>query len=149
TANACWIALVVWLGWQLAWTAWRERAAARAALPLLLTGLNAGALLLWPLWLLRATTGEVRGWAEVKRILAGVQLARVEVMYQLAAPFAWMVNGWDKFTIGTALGYAYALLLVLLWAAARWLGDAREPGAPPAWRWLLVAFAAAAGTMLF
>jgi hypothetical protein len=152
TANACWIGLEVWLGWQLAWALWRERAAARAALPLLLTGLNAGALVLWPLWLLRGLSGEVRGLAEVRRILSETHLGSVDVMYQLGAPFAWMVNSWDKFMLGTALGYAYLLLLLSLWAGARWLGDAREarvPGAPPPWRWLLVAFAASAGMMLF
>ena len=152
TANACWIALEVWLGWQVAWALWRERVAARAALPLLLTGLNAGALLLWPLWLLRALHGEVRGMAEVRRILSGTHFDGVEVMRQLCAPFAWMVNSWDKFMLGTALGYAYLLLLLSLWAAVRWLGDARdssERGTPPPWRWLLVAFAAAAGMMLF
>src|SRR6185295_4254534 len=106
TANVCWMGAQLWLGWQLAWTVWRERAAARAALPLLLTGLNAGALLLWPLWFLRALNGKVRGVAEVRDILAAAHWDRVEVLYQLSAPFAWMVNAWDKFTVGTALGYA-------------------------------------------
>ncbi|HEY6195425.1 MAG TPA: hypothetical protein VI504_10310, partial [Candidatus Eisenbacteria bacterium] len=152
TANACWIGLEVWLGWQVAWAIWRERTPARAALPLLLTGLNAGALLLWPLGLLRAAVGEVRGPAELARILHLVRLDRVEVMHQLSAPFAWMVNSWDKFMLGTALGYAYLLLLVSLWAGVRWLSDARagrDPAAPPPWRWLLVAFVSAAGMMLF
>jgi hypothetical protein len=150
-ANACWAGLLVWLGWQLAWALWRERAAARPAMPLLLTGLNAGTLLLWPLWFLRALAGEVRGAAEVRRILAGTHWGRVDVMRQLCAPFAWMVNPWDKFLLGTALGYAYLLLLLSLWAGARWLGAgaAGRGPAPPSWRWLLVAFAAAAGMMLF
>jgi hypothetical protein len=151
-ANVCWVGLLVWLGWQLAWTLWRERAAARAGLPLLLTGLNAGALLLWPLWFLRAFVGEVRGVAEARRVLAGAHWGGVDVMRQLSAPFAWMVNSWDKFLIGTALGYAWLLLLVALWAGARWLADAgaTEPGsARSAWRWLAVAFAASAGMMLF
>src|SRR5262249_25769623 len=56
-ANVCWMGAQVALGWQLAWTLWRERPAARAALPLLLLGLNAGALLLWPAWLGRAFIG--------------------------------------------------------------------------------------------
>jgi hypothetical protein len=152
TANVCWVAAQVGLGWQLAWTVWREARTARAALPLLLTGLNAGALLLWPLWFVRAFAGEVRGAAEAKRIWENAGWDRTDVLYQLGAPFAWMVNGWDKFTIGTALGYAYLLLLVALWAGARWLGDERDlrpEGAPPAWRWLLVAACAGAGMMLF
>jgi hypothetical protein len=91
--------------------------------------------------------------AEVRRIFREAQFGRVEFMHQLNAPFAWMVNSWDKFMLGTALGYAYLLLLVSLWAGARWLSDARgraTAGAgPQPWRWLLVAFAAAAGMMLF
>jgi hypothetical protein len=151
-ANVCWMGVQVALGWQLAWTLWRERAAARAALPLLVLGLNAGALLLWPLWLLRALIGDERGLAEARRIIATAGWGTAEVIHQLNAPYAYMVNSWDKFTIGTALGYAYLLLLVVLWAAARWLeaarpGDAPHPGG--AWRWLGVAFAASAGTMLF
>jgi hypothetical protein len=152
TANACWMAVQVWLGWQVAWALWRERAAARAALPLLLVGLNAGMLLLWPLWLLRALIGDVRGPAQLRQMLASAHWDRTDVIHQLCAPYAWMVNSWDKFTIGTALGYAYLLLLVTLWAATRWLGDVRDvrdSGQPPAWRWLLVTFTGAAGMMLF
>ncbi len=152
TANVVWMGAQVWLAWQLAWLVWREPRAARPALPLILTGLNAGALVLWPLWFLRAFRGEVQGAAEVARIWYGAAWDRTDVLYQLGAPFAWMVNPWDKFTIGTALGYAYLLLLVTLWAGGRWLaaaGEERPPGAPPAWRWLLVAACAAAGTMLF
>ncbi len=152
TANVCWMGAQVWLGWQLAWTVWRDRGAARAAVPLLLTGLNAGALLLWPLWLLRALRGEVQGTAEVGRILANARWDRVDVLHQLSAPFAWMVNSWDKYVVGTALGYAYLLLLVSLWAGARWLTDSRESrpaGTPPPWRWLLVVVSGTSGMMLF
>ena len=151
-ANVWWIVAMVWLGWQLAWLAWRERATARAALPLLLTGLNAGALLLWPLWLARALVGETRGIDEVRRVLAESHFDRIDVIYQLPAPFAWMVNSWDKYMIGTAVGYGYLLFMVSLWAGGRWLAEPRgdrPPGAPPAWRWLLVVAAAAAGMMLF
>ena len=150
TANAVWIATLVALGANLAWTVWRTRAAVRGAVPVLLLGLNAGALLLWPLWLLRALRGEVRGMAEVGRIVRESQWNGVEVMHQLCAPFAWMVNAWDKFMLGTALGYAYLLMLVALWAGVRWLSDTREGDrASGAWRWLVVAFMAAAGMMLF
>ena len=150
TANAVWIATLVALGANLAWTVWRTRAAVRGAVPVLLLGLNAGALLLWPLWLLRALRGEVRGMAEVGRIVREAHWNGVEVMHQLCAPFAWMVNAWDKFMLGTALGYAYLLMLVALWAGVRWLSDARDGDrSSGAWRWLVVAFMAAAGMMLF
>ncbi len=151
TANAVWVATLVWLGSALAWTLHRSRAASRLALPLLLVGLNAGALLLWPLWLLRATRGEVRGMAEMRRIIAAADWNGVSVMRELSAPFAWMVNAWDKFMVGTALGYAYLLLALTLWAATRWLTDARgaADGRPGAWRWLWVVAVASAGMMLF
>jgi hypothetical protein len=151
-SNVLWMASSVGVVWQLAWAVWRDRAAARGALPLYLVGLNAGALLLWPLWLVRALRGEVRGLEEVQRILAGGVWNRTEVVRELCAPFALLVNHWDKFTVGTALGYAYLLLLVWWWAAVRWFGDVREPrpeGTPPAWRWLVVAASTAAGMMLF
>ena len=151
-ANVWWIATLVWLGWQLAWLTWRERKAASAAVALLLTGLNAGALSLWPLWLARAFVGEVRGWDEVKRVFAEAQWDRTDVIYQLSAPFAYMVNSWDKYMVGTALGYGYLLLMVTLLAGARWLSESRAgrpAGATPPWRWLLVSALAAAGMMLF
>ena len=151
-ANVLWMAAQVALVWQLAWVVWRDRLAARGALPLFLAGLNAGALALWPLWLVRALRGEVRGLDEVQRVLASGAWYRTEVLRELAAPFALPVNSWDKFTIGTALGYAWLMLLVWWWAGARWFADARAQrpeGAPPAWRWLLVTAAAAAGMMLF
>jgi len=151
-ANVVWNATLVWLGWQLAWLTWRERGAARAALPLLLTGLNAGALFLWPLWFVRAFFGETRGMDEVRRVIANAHWNTIEVLYWLPAPFAWMVNSWDKYLVGTALGYGYLLMLVSLWAGARWLAEPREgraAGAPPAWRWLLVSGLASAGMMLF
>lgn len=149
TANVVWMGVVVWLGFQIAWALARTRAAARTALPLLLLGLNAGALFLWPLWLLRAARGEVRGMSEVARIVREARWDGVEVMHQLCAPFAWMVNAWDKYMVGTALGYAYLLLLVTLWASLRWLSDARAAGTTAAWRWLVVVFASSAGMMLF
>jgi hypothetical protein len=151
-ANVWWIVTLVWLGWQLAWATWRERGAAGPTLTLLLTGLNAGALFLWPLWFLRALVGETRGMEEVHRVLAGLHWDSVDVIYQLSAPFAYMVNSWDKYMVGTALGYGYLLLMVSLWAGMRWLTEPRNerpPGSPPAWRWLLVTGVAGMGMMLF
>lgn len=135
--------MVAWIGiaWQLAWMVWRREREARGVLVLLTLGLNAGAWLLWPLRLVRALRGEVTGWAEVQRQVANVKLGSTDVLYVLHAPFAWMVNSWDKWTIGTALGYAYVLMAAYLWSFARW-ATARDP------RWLATAALTAAG-MLF
>jgi hypothetical protein len=151
-ANVWWIVTLAWLGWQLAWSTWGERRTAGAALSLLFTGLNAGALFLWPLWFARALAGETRGWNELKRVVGEARWSSTDVIYQLSAPFAWMVNSWDKWMVGTALGYGYLLMLVALWASSRWLAEPRAErpaGAPPPWRWLLVMGVAAAGMMLF
>jgi len=128
--------------WTVAYTLWQDVRAARGALVLGTLGLNAGMWLLWPLQLVRALNGEVRGLAEVKRILANSHWDSTDVIYQIQAPFAWMVNFWDKYTLGTPLGYAYLFMLVHWWALGRlWQGASR--------RWLAVTALSAAGMMLF
>ncbi len=134
--------LVVWLVWQLAWAVWGERRAAQGAVVLLLLGMNAGAYLLWPLRLLRALSGEVRGWPEVKRLVGAIRLDSTDVLYELNAPFAHMVQFLDKFTLGTPIGYAWLMFLLHFLALARWLESGNA-------RWLAVGALAAAGMQLF
>lgn len=145
-ANVVWMGVQIALVWQLAWGVWGGARAARGTLALWTLGFNAGALLLWPLGFVRALVGSTRGLADVRNVLAGTSLGSTDVLYTLSAPFAWMVNFWDKYTIGTALGYGYLLALVLLWALVRHLGTT---GAPGSGRWLVVAALATAGAMLF
>ena len=140
--NAVDMGLVVWLVWQLAWAVWGTRRAAQGAVTLLLLGLNAGAYLLWPLNLVRALQGDVRGWAEAKRLASSIRLDDSEVIYFLQAPYAQMVQFYDKFTLGTPIGYAWLMMLLHFLALARWL----ESGSV---RWLLVGALAAAGMQLF
>lgn len=129
--------------WQLAWNVWgRNERAARGVLVLFTLGLNAGAWLLWPLQLVRAFHGEVSGMDEVRRIVAHARWDSTDVLYQLQAPFGWMVHFWDKVVLGTPLGIAYLFLLLFWWALARlWLGGSG--------RWLALAFVAGAGSVLF
>lgn len=127
--------------WQTAFALWDEERAARGAVLLLTLGLNAGAWLLWPLRLLRGLTGDVRGMDEFRRIVAHSKWDSTDVLYELQAPFAHMVNFWDKYTLGGPLGGAYLYLLLHFWALARWLRDGQ-------WRWLAIAFAAGAGGVL-
>lgn len=127
--------------WQVAHELWDDERAARGAVLLLTLGLNAGAWLLWPLRLLRGLTGDVRGGEEFARIVANSKWNSTDVLYELQAPFAHMVNFWDKYTLGGPLGGAYLYLLLHFWALARWLRDGQ-------WRWLVVAFAAGAGGVL-
>lgn len=139
--NVLGMATMIVLVWQIAWMLWRDARAAAGAVALYTVGLNAGAWLLWPLKLARALQGDVRGWDEVQRQIQNTQTGSTAVLYELSAPYGWMVNFWDKWTLGTSLGYAYGLLLVYFWAFARWLA-AGDP------RWLAAGALAAAG-MLF
>jgi hypothetical protein len=93
---------------------------------LTLLGLNAGAWLLWPLNLLKAFTGDVRGWPEVLRQFSVIQFQSDGVVFSLGAPFAHMVNLLDKFSLGTALNYAWILLLLYIWGALSWLDGGRK-----------------------
>lgn len=127
--------------WQLAWALWDDERAARGTLVLFTLGLNAGAYLLLPIEFGRALTGEVRGLPEIRRLLSLVHVGSLDVIYVLAAPFAWMVQFWDKVTMGGPLGYAYLFLLLHLLALARVL---RGGGG----RWLAVAFLAGLGSNL-
>lgn len=136
------IGIVVWIVWQLAWAVWRDRRAARGVVLLMLLGMNAGAYLLWPLRLLRALSGEMRGWAEARRIAAGIRLDSTDVLYELNAPFSHMVQFFDKFTLGTPIGYAWLMMLLHFLGLARWLDSGSV-------RWLAVTAFAAAGMQLF
>lgn len=126
---------------QLAHALWDDARAALGAMMLFVLGLNAGAWMLWPLHLLRALTGTVRGAAEMRRIAADTRLDGTDILYVLSAPYAHMVNVWDKFTLGGPLGGAYLYLLLHWWALAHaWKTGER--------RWWIVAFAAGAGSVL-
>ncbi len=127
--------------WQVAHELWDSERAARGAVLLLTLGLNAGAWLLWPLRFVRALGGDVRGLDEMRRIVANARWDSTDVLYELQAPFAHMVNFWDKYTLGGPLGGAYLYLLLHFWALARWLRDRQ-------WRWLVVAVLAGAGGVL-
>lgn len=139
--NVVSMAVFLRLVWHIAARVWREHAAADGALLLAAVGFNAGAWLLWPLRLVRALGGYERGGAEIQRQLAAHHLGTVDVLFSLSAPFALMASLLDKFMLGTALGYAWLLFALFLWALVRWV----EEGAADAPVW---ATAAAAG-MLF
>jgi len=136
------LCLIVWVVWQLAWSIWRERRAAQGAVLLLLLGQNAGAYLLWPLQTVRAFHGDVQGWNEVKRIAGAVQLDNSNVLYVLQAPFSHMVQFYEKFLLGTPIGYAWLMMMLHFLGLARWL-ESRDA------RWLVVSALATAGMQLF
>jgi hypothetical protein len=118
--------LIVALIHRLGLTLWRSERAATGAAALTVLGLNAGTWLLWPLTLLKALSGEVRGWEEVRRQIGVVHLLDAHAIDALSAPFAYMTNFIDKFAEGTALNYAWVLLLLYLWSALAWLERGRR-----------------------
>lgn len=126
----------------LALRVWRTPEAGRGAALLAVFGLNAGAFLLWPLWLVLAFTGEVRSLDEVARQLRNIQIGEAWIIHALAAPFSHMVSLLDKLMVGSPLGYGYLLMILHLWAMARWLERGRALD-------LIWIGAAAAGMMLF
>lgn len=126
----------------LALRVWRTPEAGRGAALLAVFGLNAGAFLMWPLRLVLAFTGEVRSLDEVARQMRTTHVGEAWVIHTLAAPFAHMVNLLDKLMVGSPLGYGYLLMILHLWAMARWLERGRTLD-------LLWLGSAAAGMMLF
>jgi hypothetical protein len=139
--NAANMAATMLVVWTIGRRLWGVPAAAGCAM-LTALGFNAGAWLLWPLNLLRALLGRNRGWPEVKFALDQVHLTDWRVMNSLGAPSTYMANFLDKFLVGTALNYAYVMMLLYLWALVTWLATGRR--ATLAW-----AAASACGMMMF
>src|SRR5262249_26011786 len=125
------------LVWHVAFTVWRQHPPAHRARALAALGFNHGAWRLWPLRVVQALTGHVRGWAEIRRQLAHHYLGTVDVLFSVSAPFALMASPLDKFLLGNALGYAWVLFALFLWALGRWA----EEGATDALAWAAVAAA--------
>jgi len=121
---------------------WGRPAAGIGAAALMAFGLNAGAWLLWPLRLLRALTGAVRGPEELALQLRTLELGSARIIYSLSAPFAHMVSFLDKLLVGSPLAYGYLLMILHLWATLEWLGGASRAFLP----WIA---ATAAGMLLF
>ncbi|MBI5711351.1 MAG: hypothetical protein HZC42_13790, partial [Candidatus Eisenbacteria bacterium] len=114
------------LAYRMGLTLWRDRTAAAGAVALTAFGLNAGVWLLWPGRFVTALVGHTRGWSEVAAELHGVRFGAMPVLYQLSAPFGHIASFIDKFTVGTALSYAWIQLLVFLWGALLWVRDGRR-----------------------
>jgi hypothetical protein len=123
--NVTVMALFTRFAYRLGYAVWRDREAASGAALLMTLGFNACAWLLWPLRLVTAFSGEVRGIAEVRRILHDAYLLDDRVFFALGAPFAHPVNFLDKFLLGSPLAYTWLLTLFYLDALAEWVRTAR------------------------
>jgi len=143
-SNVMSILATVGLAWRIGMMLWGNTRAAAGSVMLLFLGLNAGTYLLWPLRLVRAAVGRDRGWDlvldEISRLLTMSRSA--DVIFSLAAPWAYMVSFLDKFLLGTALNYAYLLMLLMLFALVAWVREPRR-------RALFWGAASACGMLLF
>ncbi len=137
------MAALIALTWRLA-ARWGGGAlAARGAALLAVLGMNAGAWILFPLHLLRAVHGEHSGWAEAAPLMQQVEWDTYRVQhYVISSPFAWMVNSWDKWTLGSSIGYTYLFIPLHLWALLRAWGAGQ-------WGWWALVAISAGAMILF
>jgi hypothetical protein len=130
--------LVAWVAGRALW----GPASANGALLLAGLGFNAIAWMLWPLHFLRAAIGENRGWEGVADVFQRFHVNDYRVIFTFTTPFGYMANVWDKFLVGTAVSYAYLMLLVYLTAMILWFGAGRAAA-------LALAALGALGMLLF
>ncbi len=140
--NAVNLGVCIALVYRLALELWRERWAAAGAAILVPVGLGAGNWLLWSLPVLKKLLGSPHGWADAASQVRALRWGTCDVLASLGAPFAYMVNTLDKFTVGTALSYAWLMMLAYLWAMVSWLARGSR-------RALVWAGAGAAGMLFF
>ncbi len=140
--NAVNLVVCLSLAYRMGLTLWRDRTAAAGAAALTAFGLSAGAWLLWPGRLVPALAGHTRGWDEVMAELHSIRLSSLPMLHHLSAPFGHIASFIDKFTVGTALSYAWIQLMVFLWGSLLWVRDGRRA----ALAWVAVG---AAGMLFF
>lgn len=109
-----------------------------------MAGLEAVSWFLWPVELVRALTGDVRGMEEVIRTFGKIEFHNSSVIYSLAPFGTWMVNLPDKFLTITVFSYSLGLFLlgVFLVLTAWREGSAGIRGA-------IILLASVFGTMIF
>lgn len=79
-----------------------------------IAGLQSPSWLLWPLNFARVLVGEVRGMAEIKRIIASVDINSHRVIFALRAPFTFLGNPIDKFYTTTSFNYGFCLFVLIV-----------------------------------
>ncbi|UCF05099.1 MAG: hypothetical protein JSV33_14440 [bacterium] len=75
-------------------------------------GLESAGWVLWPLKLLRALFGDVRGSQEIARMLGETEFNGVRVILFLKPPWTWLMNLHDKFITITAMNVTFNLFLL-------------------------------------
>ncbi len=77
-----------------------------------IAGLESASWILWPINLVRALFGEVKGVEEIRRVLSNIELNGAHVIDFLSPHWTWMVNLIDKFLTVTAFSYSLNLFLL-------------------------------------
>jgi hypothetical protein len=75
-------------------------------------GLQSAGWVLWPLELVRAFFGEVRGSEEIARTVSRISLNDADVIYFLTPVKTWLMNLQDKFITITAINVTFNLFLL-------------------------------------
>ncbi len=122
----------------------RKRYLVLSASILAVAGLESVSWVFVPLGLLRAFFGDVRGAAEIQRMLSAMVFDGAWVIHTLTPYGAWMVNLYDKFITITAFGYSLDLFLasLILVLDAKFLRESRA-------RFSATLFTLVLGTLLF
>jgi len=77
-----------------------------------MAGLESIIWFLWPVELVRALTGDVRGIEEVIRMLGKIQFNNSNVIFSLSPYGTWMANLLDKFLTITVFSYSLGIFLL-------------------------------------
>jgi hypothetical protein len=77
-----------------------------------IASLSSASWILWPVVLLRALSGEIRGSVEIARIIHNISIDSHRVVEFLAPSGLWMVSLIDKFFVLTAFNFALNLFLL-------------------------------------
>jgi len=85
-----------------------------AATVLAIAGLESVSWIFVPFGLLRALFGEVRGAAEIQRMVSAMVFNEAYVIHTLTPYGTWMVNLYDKFVTVTAFSYSLNLFIAAL-----------------------------------
>jgi hypothetical protein len=109
-----------------------------------IAGLSSASWILWPVVLLRALSGEIKGSAEIARIIHDISIDGHRVVEFLTPSGLWMVSLIDKFFVMTSFNFALNLFLLCFITIASVERMARfDRGA------IITAFSAFLGAFLF
>jgi hypothetical protein len=111
---------------------------------IVVAGLESASWIVWPVFLIRAFTGEVRGMEEVRRLFQEISFRGQGPLYFLRPFGTWMVNLNDKFITITPFGFSLDLFLLcfIMFISGSFIRDSKIKA-------LIIFFIISLGTFLF